>query len=535
MLKQMKLSLKIWLGIGILISGYCLSMSLSYYNSHTAKKGLLSLAEFAGASSDLSQKAIVAFNNQLKNYEAAVLMGETELIEAGSMESKAVQENLNSLVNLPGVSDSTRQTIGQQLSEHEKYTQKGESVYNLLGNGSSDSALFADAKALSEQQELLKNSISEVSTMVRDDLLVNINGVVSDSTQHDRINLILFFCVVSASVLIVFFLIRLSILAPLYRLLAGLDDSSKEVSVISSQLSSTSNQLSDGASRQAASIEEASSSLEEMSSMTRQNADSAGQANNLMKDANQVVEKADTSMTELTISMQEISKASEETSNIIKTIDEIAFQTNLLALNAAVEAARAGDAGAGFAVVADEVRNLAIRAANAAKSTSDLIESTTKKIKDGGSLVERTSDAFSQVAQSASRVGELIGEIAAASNEQAGGIEQVSKALAEMSMVVQKNVANAEENTSTSEGMSSMAVQMNFFVSELVRLVDGGRKGSNGRQEKIGYTPAKKNQGVPDRSVKKLYAAQAALPKETKKGRLGREITPMEVLSINMN
>jgi methyl-accepting chemotaxis protein len=197
-----------------------------------------------------------------------------------------------------------------------------------------------------------------------------------------------------------------------------------------------------------------------------------------MKDANRVVTKANDSMADLTTSMEEISTASEETSKIIKTIDEIAFQTNLLALNAAVEAARAGEVGAGFAVVADEVRNLAMRAADAARNTADLIEGTVKKVKEGGGLVAATDEAFAEVAANASKVGELVGEIAAASNEQAEGIEQVNKAVVEMDKVVQQNAANAEESASASEGMSAQAEQMKGFVDDLVVLVDGSGDGA---------------------------------------------------------
>jgi methyl-accepting chemotaxis protein len=207
--------------------------------------------------------------------------------------------------------------------------------------------------------------------------------------------------------------------------------------------------------------------------MTRQNANNANQANTLMAETSSVVDDANSSMAKLTESMKEITAASEETGKIIKTIDEIAFQTNLLALNAAVEAARAGEVGAGFAVVADEVRNLAMRAADAAKNTANLIEGTVKKIKTGSDIVTKTNEAFGKVATSAKKVSELVSEISAASNEQAQGIEQVSKAVAEMDKVVQENAANAEEAASASEEMNAQAEQMKDFVGELVLLVSG--------------------------------------------------------------
>jgi methyl-accepting chemotaxis protein len=207
----------------------------------------------------------------------------------------------------------------------------------------------------------------------------------------------------------------------------------------------TSRVLSEAASEQAAAIEETSSSLEEMSAMTRQNAESTAKANELMIQAKDITEKANGAMSHLTLSMTDIAQASEQTQKIVKTIDEIAFQTNLLALNAAVEAARAGEAGAGFAVVADEVRNLALRAAEAARNTSSLMGDIVGKVKEGERLVEMTNSAFSQVSSSSGKVVELVGEIAAASQEQSQGIDQVNKAVAEMSRVTQQNAASAEE------------------------------------------------------------------------------------------
>ncbi len=278
--------------------------------------------------------------------------------------------------------------------------------------------------------------------------------------------------------IVAWLLISRSVALPITRMIGNLDDGASNVSSSSGQLSASSRIMAEAASEQAASIEEISSSLEEISSMTKQNADNAGQANALMSEGNEHIGQASHSMKGLIASMSEICVASEQTSKIVKTIDEIAFQTNLLALNAAVEAARAGDSGAGFAVVADEVRNLAMRAADAARNTSVLIEGTVKKIREGSDQVEKTKEAFEKVAKSSTKVTELVAEIASASTEQAEGIEQVNKAVSEMDRIVQQNASQSEECASAAELMDAQAERMQTVVGLLAKIIgQGGGRG----------------------------------------------------------
>lgn len=265
-----------------------------------------------------------------------------------------------------------------------------------------------------------------------------------------------------------------SITSPINHAINGLSDGGDQISQASRQVSNASQSLAESSSRQAAAIEETSSSLEEMSNMTKQNAAHANEAKAMMGEANRIVDKVNANMADTTRAIEEITSSSEETGKIVKTIDEIAFQTNLLALNAAVEAARAGEAGAGFAVVADEVRSLAMRAAEAAKNTSDLIQNTIKAVSNGNELTHLTQAAFNENVDIAAKISHLVDEISEASQEQAQGIDQVSKAIAEMDKVSQQNAANSEETAASSEQMSAQAMQIKGYVQALIRVVEGG-------------------------------------------------------------
>ncbi len=265
-----------------------------------------------------------------------------------------------------------------------------------------------------------------------------------------------------------------SVNSSLNNVIAGLSQCSSDVSGSARQVSEASNGLAREASQQAATVEETASSLEEMASVTKQNADLATEANKLMEEAKSIVDQANGSMHQLTESIAAIDKASNETSQIIKTIDEIAFQTNLLALNAAVEAARAGDAGKGFAVVAEEVRNLATRSSDEASNTGVLISRTLERVKEGASQVSQANDAFTQVTENAARVSEMMEQIARASQQQAQGVDQLNSAVGMMDQSIQTTAANAEESAGASHELTSQADNMNHYVGDLVALAVGG-------------------------------------------------------------
>ena len=244
-----------------------------------------------------------------------------------------------------------------------------------------------------------------------------------------------------------------------------------QVASASAQVASSSQALAQGSSEQAASLEETSASSEEITAMTRKNAENSATAATLMTDVDQRVIEGNRTLGEMVQSMQEITGSSDKISKIIKVIDEIAFQTNILALNAAVEAARAGEAGMGFAVVADEVRSLAQRSAQAAKDTSALIAESIAKSNEGSTRLERVAEVIRAITESTVKVKTLVDEVNLGSQEQARGIQQISKAIAQMDQVTQGTAASAEEGASASQELSAQAEAMGHAVRKLSRMV----------------------------------------------------------------
>ena len=375
--------------------------------------------------------------------------------------------------------------LGEIEEPHRKLHSSAKELERILQKGkeSRKEAVAYYGSETSGHLKSVQKILREIAPRVEKHILEARN---TSAAQTFRFKIIMFAGVVIGTLVTIGLgiFLTLSITRPINRAIEGITNGAEQVASASAQVSSASQSLAEGTSEQAAGLEETSSTMEEMAAMTQQSADNAHQAKIMMEEAGQIVENVNRQMGQMAKAIGHITNSSEETGKIIKTIDEIAFQTNLLALNAAVEAARAGEAGAGFAVVADEVRNLAMRAAEAAKNTSDLIENTIQSVKSGNELSQATQEAFKKNVEISGKIEKLVEEIAAASQEQAQGIGQVNKAVAEMDKVVQQNAATAEESASASKEMKAQAERMKGYVGELEALVKGSRNEAGEAPEK---------------------------------------------------
>jgi len=336
-----------------------------------------------------------------------------------------------------------------------------------LGNQSM-ATFDAAAASLSEELEPFLESYRSNYTSTMDMLLTR-----SNQFSVGMIGMAIFLSIFTVSI---GWWIVSHVTKPVENVIEKLSLDSDKISSASTALSGISQNLAESSSTQAATLQETSASLVQLNSTTASNAELAGRANQLMQEANDIIQQSMDTMQRMGGAMEKINERGKQTQKIVMTIDEIAFQTNLLALNAAVEAARAGEAGAGFAVVADEVRNLAGRAAEAARNTSSLIESSVQEITEGTEMVRSSNEAYSTITERSAQVTEIVSSIAQANVEQRDNLTQITTAVSNMDSVVQQNAANAEESASTAAEMNSQSSEINQYVFELLTLIEGERQ-----------------------------------------------------------
>jgi methyl-accepting chemotaxis protein len=408
----------------------------------------------------------------LSDAQKADLAAQSESIYEATAAS--ITENSQQLRQL-----STSEEAIRLLDEFDADLSKAASTHQAITRAEAQSDMAGSQQLLMMEYRPLLVEAQAIPLKLRNIEKANAKQSAEDAASqvargHWLMILAILFCA-AAGVLLAWVIRQLD--AQLRQSIRELSEGSDQVASAASQVSSSSQSLAQDTSEQAAMIEETSASSEEISSMARRNTEHAQSATRLLGDLSEGMDQANRALADSVLAMDAMSESSDKISAIIGVIEKIAFQTNILALNAAVEAARAGDAGMGFAVVAEEVRNLAQRCAQAAKDTSDLIGKSVETVGSGKLKVLQVSEAGQRVSEMFLQIKHLVDEIQVSSQEQGGGVEQISKAISQMEQRTQKSAANAEESAAAAEELTAQSQALQEIADQLNRMVgaDEGR------------------------------------------------------------
>lgn len=482
-MKSLSLAKKIYIGLGILLAGYALSMTQSVISGGAQKRALAEIAGDAFPNALRGQSARTTFANALRLYQDAGLMGDADAVAKASVEMARTIGTLDEIWKSTPDESPRRASIAQLRADLQSEQPKMDALFRELATGNFDEKLGAQAKELASANDAVTEALSKLDESLSAEVKGGLGAIEASNSRQSWINGSIFIGCAGIGCLFSVIVVRSTITLPINKILVSLNDGSGEVLRAVATLNSASTQLAEGTSRQAASLEETVASMEEMATRAAGNAQDAQECNRDIKESGSKVQEGVASMTDMSRAIEKIQSASRETAKIIKTIDEIAFQTNILALNAAVEAARAGTAGAGFAVVAEEVRALALRSAQAASSTATLLEDVQSNVDGAVKVCGGVSANFGAIERSVANVRERVERIAASSIEQSEGISQVNTAISAIDKVVQEHASASEETANVSHTLASEAESLSNLLGELEQIANGSRAAPPARSQ----------------------------------------------------